>query len=286
MPAAPFTPPDLTAMQRTLALQRWWFDPVYFGMDNTCTGRPALFVGNHTLMGFLDAPLMLTEIYAQTGRYLRGLGDHIHFRIPGWRDMLRRFGAVPGTRDDCHQLMQQGASLLVYPGGGREVMKNRGENYQLLWKKRAGFARMALEHGYDIIPFAAVGADDAFDIRYDSQDFQQSRLGQWLIRQGWMERYLRGGDAFIPWVTGLGFSPLPRPERLYFSFAPALTMATGQITDETIWNLREQVKTSIEQEIQRLLTYRESDRSSFSWRRPLTQPTLIRAGAHADADLK
>ena len=283
MPFA-FTPPDLATLQRTLALQRWWFDPEFLGMDNLRTGRPALLVGNHTLMGFLDAPLMLTEVYAQTGRYLRGLGDHIHFRLPGWRDLLIRYGAVPGTHEHCHRLMQQGESVLVFPGGGREVMKNRGENYQLIWKNRTGFARMALEHGYDIIPFAAIGADDAFDIRYDSQDFQQSRLGQWLIRNGWMDRYLRGGEAFMPWVTGLGFSPLPRPQRLYFSFAPALTTANQQITDASVWQLREQVKATIEHEIQALLSYRQRDRSLSPWRRALTRPS--RTGRNAHTDLK
>jgi hypothetical protein len=35
--------------------------------------------------------------------------------------------------------------VLVYPGGGREVAKRKGEKYQLLWKERVGFARLAIE---------------------------------------------------------------------------------------------------------------------------------------------
>jgi hypothetical protein len=42
------------------------------------------------------------------------------------------------------------------PGGAGEVFKGRGQDYKLLWKERLGFARMAIEFGYPIVPFAAV----------------------------------------------------------------------------------------------------------------------------------
>jgi 1-acyl-sn-glycerol-3-phosphate acyltransferase len=44
-------------------------------------------------------------------------------------------------------MMEAGETLLVYPGGGREVTKGRGTNYKLLWEGRTGFVRMAIKHG-------------------------------------------------------------------------------------------------------------------------------------------
>ena len=60
--------------------------------------------------------------------------------------------------------------ILVYPGGGREVAKRKGESYKLIWKERMGFARLAIEHGYTIVPFAAVGAEEAVDIVLDGDN--------------------------------------------------------------------------------------------------------------------
>ena len=58
-----FTPPPLKRIQQGLWLQRQWFDPVFTGLDNVDKSKPALYVGNHTLYGTLDAPLMLLGLY-------------------------------------------------------------------------------------------------------------------------------------------------------------------------------------------------------------------------------
>ena len=50
--------------------------------------------------------------------------------------------------------------MLVFPGSGREVTKRKGEAYKVIWKERTGFARMAIEHGYPITPFASVGPEE------------------------------------------------------------------------------------------------------------------------------
>jgi 1-acyl-sn-glycerol-3-phosphate acyltransferase len=84
------------------------------------------------------------------------VGEHAHYKVPGWRDALSRWGAVRGTRDNVHELMRQRETILVFPGGAREVNKRKGEKYQLIWKERLGFARLAIAHGYQITPFAAV----------------------------------------------------------------------------------------------------------------------------------
>ena len=274
-PVVPFSPPPLARIRRRLALMERWFAPQFLGLEHLDTARPALYVGNHTLYGTLDGPLMLLGLYQRKGIYLRSLGDHLHFKVPGWRDMLIEGGVVAGTPDNCRALMQAGEHILVYPGGGREVMKNKGEEYRLVWKERTGFARMALQQGYDIIPFAAIGADDTYRIRYDANDFNASRLGRLLRRTGITDRYLRGGEAFAPLATGLAGSPVPRPEKFYFAFGERISLASlqAQAEDREVqWQVREQVSNRIYTLMNELFTYRDEDQKRWPlWRRKLIQ---------------
>src|SRR5690606_28927497 len=116
-----FRPPSADTINRLLRLQRWYFTPTLLGSENVDPTRPSLFVGNHAIFGMIDAPLFASELYNHTGVYPRSLGDHYHFSIPGWGDVLIANGAVPGTRDNCSRLMQSGQHILVFPGGAREV---------------------------------------------------------------------------------------------------------------------------------------------------------------------
>jgi hypothetical protein len=45
------------------------------------------------------------------------------------------------------------------------VLKRRGEEYQLFWRDdRPDFVRLAAKYDALIVPFAAVGADDAYNL--------------------------------------------------------------------------------------------------------------------------
>ena len=129
------------------ALLRPWellTDPVFHGVELLPDSGPCLFVGNHTIFGLLDLPLLVAHVYRETGLFLRGLAEKAHYRIPVWRDFLTRFGAVDGSRENARTLLRDGEAVLVLPGGGREVAKRKGERYQLIWKQRMGFARLAI----------------------------------------------------------------------------------------------------------------------------------------------
>lgn len=247
---------DLRALTRLLQPWHLITSPLSYGLDNIPRRGPRLFVGNHTLFGMLDAPMLFLELYTKRKIVLRSLGDHVHFRVPLWRDVLTRYGVVDGTRENCAALMAAGESILVFPGGAREVFKHKGEKYKLLWGERVGFARLAIQYRYPIIPFAAVGADDAWDIVLGGDELIPAALRSVLERLG-----LRT-DALIPIVTGIGPTPLPRPERLYFSFAAPIETRQykGRHTDDAAcWEVREQVKRAIEAGLKFLLKERKAD---------------------------
>ena len=48
--------------------------------------------------------------------------------------------------------------------------KRRGEEYQLFWSESPDFVRLAAKMDALIVPFAAVGGDDAFEVALDPDE--------------------------------------------------------------------------------------------------------------------
>lgn len=141
VPRAP-TQAEVAAVLRIMTPLRKVIKPKVYGIENVPTER-AFLVGNHNTLGLVDAPLLAAELW-ERGRIVRSLGDHAHFKIPGWRDALTRTGVVEGTREITSELMRRGELVMVFPGGAREVNKRKNERYKLVWKNRLGFARLAM----------------------------------------------------------------------------------------------------------------------------------------------
>ena len=258
-----FKPPTVEQMRRFMRLGRWWFQPEFLGLWELDLKKPALFVGNHTLFGLTDAPLMIEHLYTQYGAMLRGLGDREHFSVPGWGQFLVKHGMVLGSPENCATLMREGAHVLVFPGGAREVMRRKGEAYHLIWKERAGFARLAVEHGYDIIPFGSVGPDESYRILLDANDYLKPGWRRNLAEKTGLLKATRNGDFLPPLAVGLGPTLIPKPQRYYFGFGPRISTAhvQGQQADrDAVWAIRQQVAGAVEDQIQRLRKYREEDR--------------------------
>lgn len=230
--------------------------PEFYGLEHVPSSGGFLLVGNHTLLGLQDVPILVRELERRRGVRVRSLADHAHFAVPGWRELLTGLGAIRGTRENCAKLMQAGEPVLVFPGGAREVFKRRGESYQLLWGDRLGFARMAIEHGYPIVPFAAVGGDDTYDVLLDTDGF----VGAPFRALG---RRLTGRtDVGTLLVRGLGPTLLPRPERFYFRFgSPIETTCWAGLHEsaEAQRALRDLVKADIEHGLEVLLAERQRD---------------------------
>lgn len=227
--------------------------PRLYGLEHIPSDG-SLLAGNHTLYAFLDLPFMLTEIWRRRGLAVRSLGENAHYRIPLWREVLTSCGMVRGTRENVRALMGEHATVLVFPGGAREVNKRRGEKYQLMWNERVGFARLAIEHGYPIVPFAAVGAEEMLDIVIDEDNPAYAHITE-LVRRltGW---------PMQPLVHGIGPTMLPHPERLYFWFGEPVKTShlEGRDQDDRAAHaIRDEVKIAVEEGIAFLLAEREND---------------------------
>jgi len=159
--------------------------------------RPVLLVGNHQLFA-ADMYGLVGEFLRERGTMIRGLAHPAAFGGGGFGGgggeqgdaaaateasrrggggngngnggggnpvsfgaFLSTYGAVPVGPFALHALLASGETSLLFPGGAREAFKRRGEEYTLIWPERAEFVRAAAKFGADIVPFAAVGSDDA-----------------------------------------------------------------------------------------------------------------------------
>lgn len=257
-----FTPPSLTIIEKLAKPLYDYFTPEFFGMENIEKQKPALYIANHTLYGITDWTLFMAESYRRKNIFIRTLSDNRHYTVPGWRELVQYFGMVRGTRENCSAMMRQQMHIMVFPGGGREVFRRKNEKYSLQWKKRTGFARMAIEHGYDIVPVAQVGGDDAYNIIADITDFQKllpDKLAAWA---GFQDGE-KSTEYIPPLAKGLFGTALPKPVKLYFSVGERITTSqyAGDTNEDNLWLVRNEVELAMNKEILKLLEYRSNDAS-------------------------
>ncbi len=210
-----------------------------------------LFVANHNIVG-MDVPLLIETIFEQSGLFPRGLCHYMYWYIPGVKQFSQRRGAVQGNRKDCARCMAAEHPLLVYPGGGLEFCKSKdAPKYELYWERRKGFAQMAIQYGYTIVPVSIVGPEDMFSIWFDfpldriAQCFGCKPLGHNL-------------PIVKPWKI--------KRQRVYFKFGePVFTWyMQGDRSDENVDFIHQQTHGQVREGIQQLLEFRQTDPLRYS----------------------
>ncbi|HHG83866.1 MAG TPA: acyltransferase family protein [Bacteroidetes bacterium] len=267
-----FTPPPSKIVHDILTPFRLYFDPKLYGLENAKPEKPAMYVSHHTVYGLTDGFYLGGALYEQKGIFMRALIDNMHTVVPVWRKIVQDLGMVPASREACAELMKAKQHIMVFPGGTREAFKNKDEEYQLLWKQRTGFAHMAIEHGYDIVPVASIGGEEMYKILVDSKEIMNSPIGALLKRSGISDQYLKGGENIPPIAKGVGFTGLPKPERLYIMLGDHIETGgyAGKEDDQdALFELRGKVETSILGMIDELKAFRRNDTDEEWWRKLL-----------------
>lgn len=256
--------PDNREARATYHLLRTLFRPVVLGVERI-PAEPCLFVGNHSLFA-LDGLVLASVMQQGYGRFLRPLGDRFLFTHDLTSRPLLARGAVMGHPEVCSAMMAHGQDLLVFPGGAHEAVKPRRQRYQLQWKERYGFIKLAASHGYTIVPFGIVGPEEFYSHLIESEDLADSLPGRLLRRLGLLNDGTRH-DVLPPLALGALGTPLPKPQRCFIGFGEPLSLARyrkrapGPAQRE---KLRGQIASRIEEQLARLLLVREQRRSEDS----------------------
>lgn len=188
------------------------------GLENLPADGRFLLVGNHTSAGWPEIVLIPYFVHRHLGVRVRGLADKRVTQVKGLqRDLIEAAGAVPGQPDIGAELMRRDETILVFPGGGRDMLKFKGEGYQLNWEGRSGFARLAIAHDYPIVPVGLVGGDDVFHSLV-------ARNGAWERMTRTLGERMHGlAGVGIPLMRGLGPTLVPRPQRMYLRFGQSIS---------------------------------------------------------------
>ena len=229
------------------------FNPMIVGADNI-PDQPCLFVGNHSLAaldGWVLAPVFIKELK----RFVRGLGDKFLFSSPAIGDFVLKTGGVMGHPEVCSAMMKAGQDLIVFPGGAQEAVKPASELYELKWKERYGFVKLAAKHGYTIMPMGIVGPDEFYGHLIEGQDIPNSPLGVVLRRLGLLTDDFRE-DIMPPVPIGALGTLFPKPQRCYLGFGDPIDLSqyAGRVpTRKQQRDIRAQVADQIETQLAEML---------------------------------
>jgi 1-acyl-sn-glycerol-3-phosphate acyltransferase len=239
------------------------FKPTLYGTDNI-PDRPCLFVANHALFAF-DGLIFLPMMLKKMNRFVRSMGDKVLWNSVTEK-MLLKSGGIIGHPEVCTKMMENGHDLLVFPGGAHEACKDEDNYYNLMWKERYGFVKLAAQHGYTIMPVGFVGPDDFFKHRIEGQDLPETRLGKVMTQLGFLSDKTRK-DLLPPIPSGVFGSLLPKPYRVYIKFGKAIDLAEykGQtLSKPRMHSIRSEVAAEIEDSISDLLEIRDSEKGNES----------------------
>ncbi|KAK9291876.1 hypothetical protein L1049_019826 [Liquidambar formosana] len=98
-------------------------------------------------------------------------------------DLIKVFGALPVSPRNLFKLLSTKSHALLYPGGAREALHYKGEQYKVIWPDQPEFVRMAARFGATIVPFGAVGEDDIAELVLDYNDLMRIPVVNDYIRE-------------------------------------------------------------------------------------------------------
>ncbi|KAF3435296.1 hypothetical protein FNV43_RR22383 [Rhamnella rubrinervis] len=187
-----YFPPTPSEFKKVNESYKWLYmatSPVYIstlengeivrGLAGIPSEGPVLLVGYHMLMGLEKIPVV-GQILLERNILVRGIAHPLMYmrftkgrlsasEFPNF-DTIRLMGGVPVSGKNLFKLFSSKSHILLYPGGMREALHRKGEEYKLFWPKQSEFVRMAARFGATIVPFGAVGEDDIGEVVVDYDD--------------------------------------------------------------------------------------------------------------------
>ncbi|HYC53826.1 MAG TPA: 1-acyl-sn-glycerol-3-phosphate acyltransferase [Candidatus Binatia bacterium] len=188
--------------------ERYWRVRVR-GLANVPRRGGVLLIGNHSGAVPVDAAILA---YAMDNhqdadsprRVARILYDRFIDGMPWLADIYRRAGAVPARFAVADAMARSGEVVVIFPEGIGGVAKLFEERYRLQ-PFASSAARLAWKHRLPIVPFAVVGAEEAYPVIGRSAEAGRAVGAPYLPI-----------TPFFPLLGPLGALPLPSKWTLVF----------------------------------------------------------------------
>lgn len=186
-----------------------------------------MLVGSHN--GGLAAPdmvMMMYDWFRQFGseRLVYGLMHPCVWKaFPLLAELVAQVGAVPAHPKIAIASLRRGASVLVYPGGAKDVFRPHSQRHKIYLGGNQAFIKLALEYNVPIVPLISYGAHDTLIVLADF--YQQARqLHEWGMP--WLLDV--DPEVFpiylgLPWGLAIGPLPnIPLPVAIHTRVCPAI----------------------------------------------------------------
>ncbi|XP_060191826.1 phytyl ester synthase 2, chloroplastic-like isoform X1 [Lycium barbarum] len=283
-----FVPPSTSEFDNVYKPYRWMevaFNPVMIstlengnvvrGLTGIPTEGPVLLVGYHMMLGLELVPLV-SRLWNEHKIVLRGIAHPLMFKrarvgnMPALSmyDDYRFMGAVPVSATNFYKLLSSKSHMLLYPGGMREALHRKGEEYKLFWPEQSEFVRMAARFGAKIIPFGSVGEDDIGQMLLDYDDLMkipyfkagiEELTGQVEKLRNDTEGEVSNQDVHLPII-------LPKvPGRFYFYFGKPIE-TEGRKEELKSREKAHELYLEVKSEVERCIGYLKEKREKDPYR--------------------
>ncbi|MEL7083398.1 MAG: 1-acyl-sn-glycerol-3-phosphate acyltransferase [Cyanobacteria bacterium J06597_1] len=222
---------DPAAIERMLPVWEWLYTH-YFRVQTDGWDRipddPVLFVGSHNGgLASPDLPMFMVDWFRHYGldRAVYGLMHPGVWKVaPQLGQMGARLGAIQAHPKMAFAAFQAGASVLVYPGGARDLFRPHRLRDRIHLTGNTAFIKVALRQEVPIVPVISAGAHDTVVVLEDCYEQVKALHDRGLLP--WL--FNVDPEVFpiylgLPWGLGVGPIPnLPLPVQIRTRVCPPI----------------------------------------------------------------
>lgn len=190
-----------------------WFRADVRGIENIPRSGPVLLVGNHS-GGNMTPDTMVFALafcsYFGADRPFYQLAHNLVMLQPVLQP-LRKFGMILATEANAGAALDEGAAVLVYPGGDVEVHRPSWDSGKIDLAGRKGFIRLAVERRIPVVPVVSAGGQETALFLSSGQ-----RLARALRLDRLFQLKVLPVSLALPWGLNIGdfLGHLPLPAKL------------------------------------------------------------------------
>ena len=141
--------------------------------------------------------------------------------LPVYGRLATALGGIPASPQNARRVLRAGYPLMVCPGGEEDALKPFHDRHRIMFGKRRGFIRLAIEEQVPIVPVVSVGAHETMFVLNDGRRTAElTRIPLWL-------RIKTVPLALgFPWgLTVAGVGALPLPAKVTVRVLPPIELA-------------------------------------------------------------
>lgn len=90
-----------------------------------------------------------------------GVTDHFMFKFPTFNYYAKAYDILKGDLETCIRKLEDNQTLILAPGGTYEGQCG-DHNYKIMWRKRVGFAKLAIQTKAKIVPIFTTNIQESF----------------------------------------------------------------------------------------------------------------------------